>query len=42
METLFFVLEILGIIAFSLSGALVAIEKKMDIFGHINTKDMLE
>ena len=33
METLFFVLEILGIIAFSLSGALVAIEKKMDIFG---------
>lgn len=33
MEEVFFIFEILGIIAFSLSGALVAIEKKMDIFG---------
>lgn len=33
MEEAFFIFELIGIIVFSLSGALVAIEKKMDIFG---------
>lgn len=33
MELLFFILEIIGTIAFSISGALTAIRKKMDIFG---------
>ena len=33
METLFFILEIIGTIAFAISGALAAIRKKMDIFG---------
>lgn len=33
METFIFVLEIIGTIAFASSGAMVAIEKKMDIFG---------
>ena len=31
--TILFVLEILGTVAFAISGACVAIEKKMDIFG---------
>lgn len=30
---LFFILEIIGTIAFASSGAMIAIEKKMDIFG---------
>ena len=33
MDTVFFVFEILGVIAFSLSGALTAMKKEMDIFG---------
>lgn len=33
MDSLIFVLEIIGTIAFAVSGAMVAIEKKMDIFG---------
>ncbi|MBQ9031232.1 MAG: TRIC cation channel family protein [Parasporobacterium sp.] len=33
MELLFFVLEIIGTVAFAVSGALAAIRKKMDIFG---------
>ena len=33
MESFIFVLEIIGTIAFASSGAMVAIEKKMDIFG---------
>lgn len=33
MDTFIFILEIMGTIAFSVSGALTAIEKKMDIFG---------
>ncbi len=33
MDVVFFVLEILGVIAFALSGVLVAIKKEMDIFG---------
>lgn len=33
METLVFILEILGTIAFAASGAMVGINKKMDIFG---------
>ena len=28
-----FVLEVIGTVAFAISGALVAIEKKMDLFG---------
>lgn len=30
---LLFVLEVIGTIAFAISGALVAVEKKMDLFG---------
>ena len=33
METFIFLMEIAGTIAFSVSGALIGIEKKMDIFG---------
>ena len=33
MDSIFFVFEILGVIAFSLSGALTAMKKEMDIFG---------
>lgn len=33
MDTFIFILEIIGTIAFASSGAMVAIEKKMDIFG---------
>lgn len=33
MELLFFILEIIGTVAFAVSGALAAIRKKMDIFG---------
>lgn len=33
MDTFVFILEIIGTVAFASSGALVAIEKKMDIFG---------
>ena len=33
MDSFIFVLEIIGTIAFAVSGALVAVEKKMDIFG---------
>ena len=33
MNTVFFIFEIIGVIAFSLSGALTAMKKEMDIFG---------
>ena len=33
METVLFILEIIGTVAFSLSGAMVAIKRGMDIFG---------
>ena len=33
MDVVFFVLEIIGVVAFSLSGALTAMKKDMDIFG---------
>ncbi len=33
MDSVFFVLEIIGVIAFAISGATVAIKSKMDIFG---------
>ena len=33
MDTFTFILEIIGTIAFASSGAMIAIEKKMDIFG---------
>ncbi|SHK17151.1 trimeric intracellular cation channel family protein [Hespellia stercorisuis] len=33
MEKLFNIMELLGIIAFTISGAMVGIEKKMDLFG---------
>ena len=33
MNEVFFLLEILGVIAFALSGVLVAIKKEMDVFG---------
>ena len=33
MDSVFFYLEILGVIAFSISGALVALNKKFDVFG---------
>ena len=32
MDTFTFILEIIGTIAFASSGAMIAIEKKMDIF----------
>ena len=32
-ETMQFIFEIMGTIAFSVSGAMVAVEKKMDILG---------
>lgn len=32
-ETLYFILEIIGTIAFSISGTMVGIDKKMDVFG---------
>lgn len=34
-ETLFFALEIAGTVAFAVSGVIVAIEKKLDIFGAV-------
>ena len=34
-ETIYFVMELIGTVAFSISGALVAIDKKMDVFGVI-------
>ena len=33
MDTFIFILEIIGTIAFASSGAMIAVEKKMDIFG---------
>ena len=33
MDSIFFIFEIIGVIAFSLSGALTAMKKEMDIFG---------
>ena len=33
ISTVIFIFEIIGTIAFSISGAIVAIEKKMDILG---------
>lgn len=33
MDTFIFIIEIIGTIAFSVSGAMIGIEKKMDIFG---------
>ena len=33
VETVIFIFEIIGTIAFSISGAIVAIEKKMDVLG---------
>ena len=33
MDVVFFILEIIGVIAFSLSGALTAMKKDMDVFG---------
>ena len=33
IETLFMIMEHLGVIAFAISGALVAIEKETDVFG---------
>lgn len=33
MNVVFFILEIIGVVAFALSGALTAIKKEMDIFG---------
>ena len=33
MQTFAFILEILGTIAFAVSGAMVALKKNMDIFG---------
>ncbi len=35
MQQVLYVLEILGVIAFSISGAMVAIDKKLDVFGVI-------
>ncbi len=35
METIIFVLEILGVITFSISGAIIAIKKSTDLFGVI-------
>ena len=34
-DTLFFIVEILGTIAFAISGAMIAIDRKLDIFGVI-------
>ena len=33
MDTFIFILEMIGTVAFASSGAMIAIEKKMDIFG---------
>ena len=33
MDSIFFIFEIIGVVAFSLSGALTAMKKEMDIFG---------
>ena len=33
MDSVFFVLEIIGTVAFAVSGAMIAMHKKMDIFG---------
>ena len=33
METLLFVIEILGVISFAAAGAMVAIDKETDLFG---------
>ena len=35
METVFFIIEIIGTVAFAVSGALTAMRKNMDIFGVI-------
>ena len=32
-DTLFFIVEILGTIAFAISGAVIAIDRKLDVFG---------
>ena len=34
-DTLFFIVEILGTIAFAISGAMIAIDRELDIFGVI-------
>ena len=34
-DTLFFIVEILGTIAFAISGAMIAIDRKLDVFGVI-------
>ena len=33
MDEFIFILELIGTVAFASSGAMIAIEKKMDIFG---------
>lgn len=33
MDTVFFILELVGVVAFALSGAMLAIQNEMDIFG---------
>ena len=38
MDEFIFILELIGTVAFASSGAMIAIEKKMDIFG-VNKKD---
>ena len=35
MNSVFFILEIIGTVAFAASGAMVAVNKKMDVFGVI-------
>ena len=35
MDTIIFVLEIIGTLAFSASGAMTAVKKNMDVFGVI-------
>ena len=34
-DTLFFIVEILGTIAFAISGAMIAIDRELDVFGVI-------
>lgn len=36
IEVIIFILELIGTVAFSISGAIVAIQKKMDVFGVIS------
>ena len=33
METIIFIIELIGVVSFSISGALVAIDKETDVFG---------